>query len=132
MKSKTWKPQKVFIYFNFFIVSVELSMGKIKNLSLNFKLTDLILTQINKDTVHREAPIYACFFLNDVDILRILLKKTDILVKIHLTTNFVKKETSTQLFFFNIAKILRTPILKNICEQLFLYFRIMNKFFLKK
>ena len=33
-----------FHLLQFFIVSVELSMGKIKNLSLNFKLTDLILT----------------------------------------------------------------------------------------
>ena len=32
--------------------------------------------QINKDTVHKEDPIYACFFLNDVNgFLRSFLKK---------------------------------------------------------
>ena len=29
LKSKTWKPRKVLVYFNFFIVLVVLSMGKI-------------------------------------------------------------------------------------------------------
>ena len=30
LKSKTWKPRKVLVYFNFFIVLVALIMGKIK------------------------------------------------------------------------------------------------------
>ena len=37
--------------------------------------------QINKDTIYKEAPIYACFVLNDVNVfLRSFLKKTGILV----------------------------------------------------
>ena len=37
--------------------------------------------QINKDTVYKEAPTYACFFLNDVNgFLRSFSKKTGALV----------------------------------------------------
>ena len=44
--------------------------------------------QINKDTVYKEAPTYACFFLNDVNgFLRSFSKKTGALVWIHLTTD---------------------------------------------
>ena len=33
--------------------------------------------------------------------------------------NFIKKRLHQWCFPVNIAKILRTPVLKNICEQLF-------------
>ena len=36
--------------------------------------------QLNKDAVHKEAPICACFFLNDVNGFLSFLKKTDALV----------------------------------------------------
>ena len=43
----------------------------------------------------------------------------------------LKKRRQNICFPVNITIILRTPILKNICEQLFLYFRILRKIFLK-
>ena len=44
----------------------------------------------------------------------------------------LKKRLQHRCLSMRIAKFLRTPIFKNICKQLFLYFRILkNKFFLK-
>ena len=40
--------------------------------------------------------------------------------------NFIKKRLQHSWFTVNIAKILRAPILKNICEQLLLYFSVMK------
>ena len=39
----------------------------------------------------------------------------------------LKRRLQHRYFPVNIAKLLRTPILKNICERLFLYFRIVKK-----
>ena len=39
----------------------------------------------------------------------------------------LKRRLQHRCFAVNIAKLLRTPILKNICERLFLYFRIVKK-----
>ena len=36
--------------------------------------------------------------------------------------NSIKKRLHHRCFLVNIAKLLRTPILKNICKQLLLYF----------
>ena len=36
--------------------------------------------------------------------------------------NFIEKRLQHRCFPVNIAKLLRTPILKNICEWLLLYF----------
>ena len=41
----------------------------------------------------------------------------------------LKNGLQHRCFPVNIVKILRTPILKNICERLFLYFRILRKTF---
>ena len=38
-----------------------------------------------------------------------------------------KKRLQHRYFPVNIAKILRTPTLKNICERLFMYFRMLRK-----
>ena len=46
------------------------------------------VTSKKKDMVYKEATISACFFLNDInDFLRSFLKKTEVLVQIHLTAN---------------------------------------------
>ena len=41
----------------------------------------------------------------------------------------LKKRLQHRYFSENITKILRTAILKNICERMFLYFRILRNFF---
>ena len=43
----------------------------------------------------------------------------------------LKKRLQHRCFPVNIGKFLGTPILKNICERLFLYFRIFTKNFLE-
>ena len=35
------------------------------------------------------------------------------------SSNFIKKRLQYRIFSVNIAKFLRTPVLKNICERLF-------------
>ena len=44
--------------------------------------------------------------------------------------NFIKKRLQHRCFLVNIAKFLRTPILKNICERLLLNFshKVSNKY----
>ena len=51
--------------------------------------------------------------------------------------NFIKKETPTQMFSWEYCENFRAPAntcerLKKICERLFLYFRILRKFFFLK
>ena len=48
------------------------------------------------------------------------------------TCNFVKKRPPQRFFLVNIAKFLRTPTLKNICERMlliFLYFSLFLAFY---
>ena len=46
--------------------------------------------------------------------------------------NLLKKRLQHRCFPVNIAKLLRTAILKNVCEGLFLYFKILQINFFEK
>ena len=46
------------------------------------------------------------------------------------TRNFIKKRLQQRCFPVNITKFLRTPILKNVCEQLVLFIILTTVLFL--
>ena len=62
-------------------------------------------------TFHRKTPVMESLF-NKVAGLK--------------TCNFIKKRLQHRFFPMKFAKSYRTPILKNICERLLLYYTIIN------
>ena len=81
LKLKNLETSESFRLFQLFIASVA-KLNPFTESEIN------VWRQINKDHRIKEASIYACFFLNDVNgFLRNFLKITGALVKIHLRTN---------------------------------------------
>ena len=77
-------------------------------------------------TVNFKSSHLQMFF--KIDVLKNVHKKTPVqellfnIVSGLEDSSFIKKRFQHKYFLVNIAKFLRTPILKNICEWLLLYF----------
>ena len=66
LKSKTWKPRKVLVYFNFLSFWLHWARSRL-NPFMEFQISrPHVSRQISKDTVYKEVPIYVCLFLNDL------------------------------------------------------------------
>ena len=66
LKSKTWKPRKVLVYFNFLSFWLHWARSRL-NPFMEFQISrPYVSRQISKDTVYKEVPIYVCLFLNDL------------------------------------------------------------------
>ena len=59
---------------------------------------------------------WSLFFNKVIFLLKLLLTSLKLLT---ILTNFIKKRLQHKCFPVHIEKFLRTPILKNICQQLF-------------